>query len=161
MFDLTPGPDLRVECWLRAGDGPVVREVRRELRDRLDRLDRRAAVGSYEVETWGRSVALEEAASVTETGGSAAPATVRERLAAFREWADREDRSLAPAVRRREHTTLDSPATVPVVDLPVACLAVADDDGLAGVYPHAADGEVRRVSDCLDALESTTAPGPD
>jgi len=126
----------------------VVQEVRE--------LHTAGRIDEFEVTTWGKRVVLDGGA-VGQTGASAA----RERFREFDAWAEATGHSLEPAFARR--TLRIDPGSEPkaIVDLPVICLAVYDDDGLRAVLPCADDEETYTVDDGLRALAGADASLPE
>lgn len=135
------GEGTRMVLWTRR---PVC-GPRTEVIDRLSRLTREDAITEFTVETWPDEVVLSEHTDHTR---------VVEQYGAFKEWAGDNDVSLTPAFERRTVSPLVGKRRE-VLTIPMLCLAVYRDD-LCGVYP-CNDGErTWRVTDYLDAFESTS-----
>lgn len=151
---------VRVELFLRMhAPGEVVEQLR-EFATRARRLERAGAVDDVEIGTWATvRPAVEE---LSDSGPSVA-LTVR----TFQAWADREGYTLRPGFERREtESMIGRPASE--IRVPVACVAVYQDDVLRFVAP-CGDGErTYTVEECLDTLETAAdssrepgGPSPD
>lgn len=144
----SPGP-IRVDVFIRPHASAAVVERVRELVARARRLEATGAVADVRVKTWASvRPALEE---LSDTGPSVALTVM-----SFQAWADREGYTLRPAFVRRETTSVLSRRPVAEIQVPIACVAVYDDDRLRWVAP-CADGErTYAVADCLTTLETGT-----
>lgn len=77
----------------------------------------------------------------------------RAKVDEFVSWARREGYSLEPAFEIRKRESELDPRTDTVLTLPLVCVALYDDEELLAVFPHAEDGGVRSVEDCLERLD--------
>jgi len=146
------GPDLRVEVWMRDASPPAD-DPRATVLERLREFESRGVVDDLSVRVWGEYVAPPDA----EPDGTEPPA--RERVAAFRAWAERNGHSLEPAFYRVERSSLVSEAGTDAIRLPLQCLAVYDGDRLVGVFPCSTADGTNTVADCLRRLETGDIAG--
>ncbi len=115
--------------------------------DRVDDLVADGVVGERQVQVCGRQIPASVAATRTAAGERLVT-----RLAAFQEWAKRNDCSLAPAMELRSVDDSLADAHYRALRLPAVLLAEYRDGDLRCVTPHH-DGEaVRSVGDRLDEL---------
>ncbi|KTG19455.1 HTH domain-containing protein [Haloferax profundi] len=136
------------ELWIRPiRDG--LREEHQSLVVRLERLVREGYLDDVCMRTWNHNVDVE-----TDTAPTQRDALIRERLAAFRQWARREGVELP---------TLDERATVgsgrmgpahDTVVLPQTLVAVFRGDDVEAVYPHERRGKMKTVADWVEDAES-------
>ena len=121
---------------------------------RLQELNEGGYISGFDVEIWGKRLNLE-----SDDWSHQATDTAREKYREFTEWADEHGYSLEPAFTKR--TMRIEPGAEPkeVVDLPIMCLAVYDDE-LRTVLPCADGDEIYTVGDGLDALEDPDATVP-
>ena len=113
---------------------------------RLGELADDGRIDEYDVSVWNGRVRL---------GGDRTPPAV----AAYEEfdaWADAEGVDIAPFFTVRERESFVDGVARELV-LPVMCLAVHTDEGLATVAPSVRDTEIVTVQDCLDELETLEA----
>lgn len=73
----------------------------------------------------------------------------------FTAWADSRDVSLKPAFQTRRCYSWDTAEPYVALVLPVACLAVIDDDELRAVYPHRDGPAVRTIVNAISRLRAT------
>lgn len=148
-----PGTDadaeVRVEVWTR-DPSPPPDDPRRAVLARLRDLEAAGRVADVSVRVWSKYVATPDDAP----DGNDPP--VRERIAEFRRWAERNGHSLEPAFRRFERSTVVSDDAVELLRLPLQCLAVYEGDRLVGVFPCSTESGTETVTDCLRRLESET-----
>lgn len=137
----------RVELWVRETTPYGVTDLVRSIHDRFRELERRGGVADVDLDVWGRSVA------VSGDAVGHVPEPLNDKVAEFRTWAEGEGYTLEPAFSVRERNAATETGTDAVLVLPVVCVALYDGSDLLAVFPHADDGEVRRVCDCLDGLE--------
>jgi hypothetical protein len=118
---------------------------------RLQELNEDDYISDFDVEIWGKRLNLD-----ADDWSRQATDTAREKYRLFGEWADEHGYCLEPAFTKR--TMRIEPGADPkeVVDLPIVCLAVYEDDDLRTVLPCADGDDIYTVGDGLDALE-----GPD
>ncbi|WP_226010649.1 HTH domain-containing protein [Halomicrobium salinisoli] len=136
----------RIELYVRSLSSFRPRGGRADLVERLGALEADGRIERFDVRVWGR-----RAPATREAARTAPGAAVHERLAAFREWADGNGLSLAPAVGER---AVDSPTgdRSRSVELPAVLLAEYDDGDLTCVTPHADGGTVRTVPERLERI---------
>jgi hypothetical protein len=132
MRDLSPPPD----------------DPRSSVLSRLREFEDAGIVDDVSVRVWGKSV-IASSDSNEESGHP-----IQQRIADFRTWADRSGHSLEPAFRWSEQSTMFSEERTKVVQLPLQCLAIYEDDCLVGVFPCSTDARTETVTDCLQRLEA-------
>ncbi|MEF8778011.1 MAG: HTH domain-containing protein [Natronomonas sp.] len=152
MTDHESAERLRAVVWLR-DPSPPPDDPRRAVLSRLRELDSTGDLSDVSVQIWGKSVA----ASGTKIRDTDRP--VRKRVADFRRWAERHDRSLEPAFEWCDRATILSEERTEVVRLPLVCVAIYDDDRLIGVFPHSTGDGTETVDDCLDRIETGVLAG--
>lgn len=140
----------RVELWLRSvSSWTVGREG--TFVDDLEALDTQDVIEDYEVSMWNEHVPVDSKYDLTEK-----ERTVRERVAAIREWADERDYDL-PAFSRTtrvgEAPGVDGPSYEATV-LPLAVLVGFEDGDLAWMAPYSDGDEHVSVQDRLDELSA-------
>lgn len=139
--------ERRVECWVRSlarvPDGPQGQVVRR-----LEWLVTDGRLDELAVETWPAAVPVDR-----ERLLGSHERTVHERVRAFEDWADRQDRELGPGFEEREvgnayvETPVERVRTLPTValaeyregELVRVTPSVDDEDGLDTVDAHLED----------------------
>jgi len=146
VVDFAAAEELRVTLWLR-DTGPGGSEGGPSVGEQLRDLEEKGVIDSLTINTWPRQLPCDPDSEVT---GSAA--TVRKRLAEFREWATERGHDLEPAFRWCERTSLVSETAREVVVLPMRCIEVRDGDELLAVFPCTGDQGVNTVSSCLARL---------
>lgn len=143
-----------VELYVRslaAGDSQArVEETLSRLRD----LESDGAIDDYDVHVWGDGVALDSQVTETDAG-----AFIRERVAAFREWAHEADRDLAGFDERTTHSAMTGRAHRNL-SVPAMALCERRGEDIEWVAPCEDDGTVT-VGDRLDALEEETVSDPE
>ena len=140
-------PELpRAVVWLR-DPSPPPGDSRRSALSRLRELESEGSLSDVSVRVWGRFV---EASPRDDGDGR----PIRDRIAEFYGWADRNDRSLDPAFRRCERSTLLSPEETDVIRLPLICVAIYRGDQLVRVVPCSTEEGTDTVPDCLSRLET-------
>lgn len=82
------------------------------------------------------------------------PAQERSLAAEFRTWADEEGVQLAPCFDTRRCYGQQTGEKREELVMPVLCLAVYEGEALVEVAPHAEDGEIVTVADCLARLSA-------
>ncbi|MDS0283405.1 HTH domain-containing protein [Haloarcula onubensis] len=117
--------------------------------ERVADLVERGLVGERDVQVCGHQIP----ASVTETRTAVGERLVT-RLAAFQEWAKRNDCSLAPAMEVRQVDDSLTDTRYRALRLPALVLAEYRDGDLRCVTPHHDGDAVRSVEDRLDDLAS-------
>jgi hypothetical protein len=136
----------RVTLYVR-GDMFGANDQQRAVVERLGELDAADVIDDYEVCVWTSRVRL--------TGDETPPVVAQYRE--FESWADAEGVDIEPFFTVRERDSFVD-GTVRELVLPVMCLAVRDDAGLAAVAPNVRGDETSSVHDYLDALETPDAP---
>lgn len=172
----TTDADVRVEVWTRDASPPPD-DPRATVLARLRELESEGVVDDLSVRVWGKFVpatdehdnpnasgGAEESGEFDEsnaTDGSGSPGEpdgsdppARERVAAFRRWADRDGHSLEPAFERCERSSMVSEEVTDAIRLPLQCLAVYGGDRLVGVFPCSTEDGNNTVRDCLERLET-------
>lgn len=139
--------DLRVVVWMR-DLSPPPGDPRAEVLSRLHELEAAGIVDDVSVRIWGKDIAASN--DVANDDGR----LVRERIANFQKWAERNDHSLEPAFRWYERSSLVSEERHEVIRLPLQCLVVYKDDCLVGVFPCSTTNGANTVADCLQRLEA-------
>lgn len=134
--------DWRVHVYLRERVPPAVSETIDDALARLRALEREGEIEELRVDSWGvrggRCADLDEGAAST--------------LEEFESWADRADRSLAPAFDRREVSSAFCDRSVRRIDVPILSIAVYAGDRLRCVTPCSDRDRTYTVQDCIDAL---------
>ncbi|MFU8867899.1 HTH domain-containing protein [Natronococcus sp.] len=137
---------VRVELFVRTNPPTEAVERLADLAARVRRLEDRTTVAEVAVETWTTVRPALEALSDSEPAVSPV-------VDAFEEWADRAGYSLSPSFARCETESLLSRGSRAELRVPLASLAVYEDETLRWVAP-CSDGERSySVEDCLAALE--------
>lgn len=154
---MTSGPSPpRVELFVRSLSPSEARNPVDSQLQRLRTLRTNEDVADLSVSVWGREVGLSSTAVRTDAGEF-----VLERVAAFREWADRRGVSLEPFFESREVRSELTGEEYATLVLPVSCMAEYEDGRLVHVAPHAADDAVCTVADRIDRLEERTRSDTD
>jgi hypothetical protein len=141
--------DVHVEVYVRSL--PTHGSASRATLGRLAELEQRGLVDAHELVVWGERAPASPECAETATG-----ADIADLVATFREWARRNDLTLAPAMRPR---TVDSRLTgvhYEEVRLPELLVATYHGRDLVGVAPHERNGEVCSVRLYLDRLPDPT-----
>ncbi|MEF8775292.1 MAG: HTH domain-containing protein [Haloarculaceae archaeon] len=141
----------RVVVWHRSSAMPP-EDPRRDVLRRLRDLEAAGQLDEVTVRTWGKSVPCDE---IDEDRAGLERSDVANRIADFRSWATRTDRSLEPAFCRASRTTMTSDRETEVLRLPMQCLAVYGGDRLVDLYPNTTSEGPRTVRDGLGALAET------
>ncbi|MFC6974071.1 HTH domain-containing protein [Halomicroarcula sp. GCM10025709] len=141
----------RAELFVRSLLPEAARSHQQSITDRLRSLDD-DRFSAHSVTVWGKQLPATPAETETTVGRLA-----HEQIAAFREWATVNDRSLSPAftVRTVEADLLGERYRALV--LPQVLLAEYEGDALQCVTPHASGDGIVSVTDRLAALEAGTA----
>lgn len=134
--------DLEVVLRLRKCAPACTVDCEERLVQRVEALEETAHVTATRVETWDRlrlrSPKRPEQLAVIDR---------------FARWAARNGLTLEPAFQRREVTTFVHPKERVEIVVPVACLAVYEDDDLRTVAPCSNGEHVETVGDALARLE--------
>jgi hypothetical protein len=117
--------------------------------DRLSSMAAADAIGGFSVETWPDELPVSEHTEHSQ---------VVERYKEFLMWAEENDRSITPPFQRRTVSPLIGESR-DVLTLPIMCLAVYEDDSLAGVYPNTDGDETTSVVDYLERYDLATTDG--
>lgn len=136
----------RVTLYVR-GDMFGANDQQNEVVTRLRELEDSGRIEEYEVSVWNGLVRLD---------GNRKPPTVAA-YEEFDEWADAEGVDIDPFFTVRERESFVDGVARELV-LPVMCLEVRTDDGLATVAPNTQGSEITTVQDCLDELEALAGP---
>jgi hypothetical protein len=115
--------------------------------NRLGRLRAEGVVGAFDIEYWPDEVSL------TGDGHPEVVATFER----YEAWADEHGVSLRPAFDVRSVSPLIGERRE-LLRLPMACLAVHEDDDLVGVFPCTDGDDTWTVTDCLEAIAATGEP---
>lgn len=115
---------------------------------RLQNLTDARQIRGYSVSSWSKSLSISPDENLSRAATDSLE-TVRE----FEAWAANNGHSLEPGFRRRKLTSFMTERTREVIEVPIVCLAVYNDETLRAVYPYSASGTVYTVADGLDALE--------
>lgn len=149
----TPESTVSVELYVRSLAPRAGRRRMEETVRRLATLEDRDEIGEYRVYVTGKTIPASPAEAVTDFG-----AFLCNRIAAFRDWADRTGHSLEP---RFTHRAVDSAFTgerYHAVAAPELLLAEYVDGDLRFVAPCDTDGTQVAVADRLARLaEAPTA----
>lgn len=144
-----------VELYVRSLAGGDSQARVGEALSRLETLEREGAVADYDVHVWGEGLSLDPAVTATDAG-----AFIRERVAAFREWAREADRELAGVEERTVHSAITG-TTTRNVSLPAMALCERRDGAIEWVAPSTGPEGTTTVADRLAALGSAAdAPSP-
>ena len=145
---VTHGQPVRLDLFVRTLGAPVGSHSRQAaILDQVERLDQRDAIDASRVTVWGDSICVSECCSKNATVRS-----IRDRIDAFREWAQ-EKREVSMRFDRREVDCSVTGERFEVIDLPTMCLAVYVDSALEGVFPATIGGEEWTVESYLDWFE--------
>lgn len=112
--------------------------------NRLGRLRAEGTVEAFDIEYWPDEVSL---------SGDDHPEVVAT-FERYQAWADEHGVSLRPAFDVRSVSPLVGERRE-LLRLPMACLAVHENGGLAGVFPCTDGDDTWTVTDCLDAVAAT------
>lgn len=140
-----------VELWIRGSAPEPIRRTQRRVYDRLRTLQDGGPIDDVVANRWGTYLYVEDDRGPPE--GDPAHAAV----AAFEQWADREDCDLEPGFRSFE--TPDDGGRIGlgasrVIRLPILGLAVYEGETLRTVAPHTTDEGVYTVRDAMAAIEA-------
>lgn len=141
----------RVELWVRSFSPAGIERAHRDAIDRLDELVEAGVLDDYSVRLWSTEVGLSTTAARTDRAQ-----VVLDRVAAFRKWADRRDRTLEPFFGTREATSSVTGETYTAQVLPIRALAEYRGGDLAFVAPSAAGDAMTSVGGRLSALADGT-----
>lgn len=144
---------LRIALWLRDGTGHTVRDVQTQYREQATALESTPRVGEVTVRRWPTRLFRDD-------DGPSVSDTVHRAVREMETWADENGYSLAPAFQRRVVRSPLSGHRREELTLPIVCLAVHDDAGLAGVAPTRRDGTVYTVEQFYEAIRDTTVEDP-
>ncbi|MFB6165367.1 MAG: HTH domain-containing protein [Haloarculaceae archaeon] len=132
----------RVELYLRQSVPVLAHERQRAVLERLRELEGAGLVADLAVEPWPHRVVGDDERA------NPSLATVGQ----FDRWARAHDASVRPAFGAHAGYSGYTNQQYATTILPVMCLAVYDDDGLAAVYPRSGPEGVLTVQDGLDRL---------
>lgn len=141
--------ERRVDLYVRDGIPVALVDTVEATIDRVARLQKTDAVEGFRVKQWPPT------ADGDAVLGNDGPCR-RDRVGAFREWADERGYSLEPGFEVRTVTgaMLGRPADYERVSVPLVALAYYEDGDLAGVAPYTDGSRTYTVNDCLSALET-------
>ena len=145
--DMAPTDPPRVELFVRSLSPDATRSPATEQLQRLRRLDQQGVV-DLTVSVWGREIGLSTTATRTDTGQY-----VLDRVAAFRDWADREGVSVEAFFETREVQSSFTGESYTALVLPTCCLAEYREEKLLHVAPYTTGDAVHSVADRLSRLE--------
>ncbi|KAB1196853.1 MULTISPECIES: HTH domain-containing protein [Haloferax] len=137
------------ELWIR----PIRDGLGEEHQTLIVRLERLVSEGYLEdvcLRTWNHNVDVE-----ADTAPSKREGLIRERLAAFRQWARKEGVEL-PSIE--EHARVGEGRMGPAHDtivLPQTLIAIFHGDTVEAVYPHVRGGRMKTTGDWLEDVESS------
>jgi hypothetical protein len=143
----------RLKLFLRAEPEIGAEQTKQEVVDRLVELEREGHIDEYDIGVWGKSLRTDGPLTRTDYQRE-----ILAHLRAFREWAERHGVSLTCAFDERDVTSVLTEESYRVVDLPTACLAVYEDEALAGVYPCHDGSRSRSVLEYLEAMAADGQP---
>lgn len=138
-----------VEVYVRSlASGDQQAQIR-ESRRRLEELVDTDVIDEYEIHVWGDGVCLDSPLVETETG-----AFIRERVAAFREWAHETGHELVGFANRTTRSAITGRVNENVV-VPTMAACERRGDVIKRVAPSRsdADGTLTTVADLLSTLE--------
>jgi hypothetical protein len=137
----------RVTLYVR-GDMFGANDQQNAVVGRLRELEASGRIDTYDVSVWNGRVRL------TEDEGHKPPAVAA--YEAFDAWADVAGVDIDPFFTVRERESFVDGVARELV-LPVMCLEVRTDDGIATVAPNVRESDTITVQDCLDELETLEA----
>jgi len=151
--------DLRVVLHVRSLNPGSADLSQDQVIRQLEGLDESGVVDEFEVDVWGRRVALASAGARTTAGRRALA-----RYALFKQWADENDRSINSFFDVRKVDIRFTGEEYTAVVFPEMALAEYEREELRHVAPCTDGEDVYTVTDRIDAieaqngLESTTIP---
>lgn len=151
------GGSVRLEVFARESVPPDVRSRQRAFVARMQDHVTATSATDLTVDTWPKQVIVPRAAPTEQP----LPSPHRENYAAFGRWAEEHGYSLEPAFRKRERTSLLGDERSVVVDLPVLCVAIYEDDQLRDVFPRSVDGDVHPADGAFAAIDDGSEPPND
>jgi len=149
MVDHNTAGNVHVEVYVRSL--PTHGGTANAVLGRVSTLEKRGLVDTYEVLVWGDRAPTSPDVAETQTGRGTA-----EQVALFREWARRNDVSLAPAMHSRTVESTLRDAADDEVRLPEVLVATYCGEDLVTVAPHRQDGQVCSVRLYLDRFPDAT-----
>ncbi|MXR50144.1 hypothetical protein GRX03_00775 [Halovenus sp. WSH3] len=123
--------------------------------DRLESLSDQGVVDDYEIRVWGDRIAHDEPIARTGAGRR-----LRDRLAEFEAWADRNERDIGRFFRRERIDSAVTQTTREVTTLPTMALAEYEGEELVYLTPNEGETGAESVLDRLDTLASEQAETP-
>ena len=153
---MTGGPtsgETRIELYVRSLRPSSESDQARAM-DRLDALVAEGTVRSYRVLVWGG-----RAPPTRDEARTAAGKFVLDRVSAFREWARRNDASVAAPFAVRDVDSGITGESYGELVLPRLVLAAYSDGELARVVPHERDGTTTSVREYLTRLGEREGEG--
>ena len=141
--------DLRV-CLFTQGLTPQSTEnLPSSVFNRLKALEADGTIDSVETEVWGQKICREINGEEPTLCYSAL-----DTLDEFRDWAERNGRSLSPCFNERKIYSEITGEERIVIDIPIVCLGIYDGTDLLMMYPHTDGYGHHPVEDGLELLET-------
>ena len=137
-----------LELYVRSLSPAGARTRQEAVIERLAALAEREVIAGYDVHVWGTGIRSASPAARTASGRF-----ILERLAAFDEWAARNEATLGTFETNEVASTLTG-TTYTERSVPILALAVFENATLRHVAPCRENGEACSVEDCLDAIEA-------
>lgn len=137
-----------VELFLRSQLDFGTESQQRAVIETLTGLERDGHIDRFDVTVWGKEISPDGPLRGTEFHE-----TVLDRVERFEEWAERNDISTEFTFTRRRLDSTITDGSYSVINLPVICVAVYDDDSLTGLYPCHDGGELHTVRDFFERLD--------
>lgn len=127
--------------------------ARQAVVDTLEELRRSGRIEDVEVLVWGKEIRVDGPLRDTDYHR-----TVFEHVRAFEQWANERGARLDCGFSLHEVRSSITGETYDVLRLPSLCLAVYEDEELAGVYPCVSEGRPHTVHECVADLRQAPAP---
>lgn len=141
----------RAELFVRSDLPTPARQCRQTTISRLEELVASGVLDGFSVTSWAKRVPLDAGADLGEFE--------RDRFNRFSSWARAAGVRLAPFFDTREcYSTTTGDRQTQLV-MPAVCIALYDDDELAGVVPHAHETGTVSIADCLERLDDASEGG--
>lgn len=139
-----------VTLFLRAHPEMGCEQRKRAVLERLDALDAAGQIQDYDVHIWSKEISVSGPLE-----GTSYYQHVFEHVSAFQQWARSHSVELNVAFKLQSLECEITDETFQVLTLPSICLAVYENNDLAGVYPHVDGEQVRTINDGLETLEAS------
>jgi hypothetical protein len=112
-------------------------------------LEAEGTIDNIEIEVWGKKICRE-----VNGEEPALCYLALEKLDEFRDWAERNGRSLSPCFKERKiHSEITGEERIEI-EIPIVCLGIYDGTDLLMMYPHTDDDGHYTVEDGLEFLET-------